>query len=74
MIVAWAVELALAAGLGLPVVVFSVAPSEYGDAANTLLPAFWPGSWTPLSSRAWAGGFRFIADPPLQNDLFESQS
>jgi len=67
-------SLALAAGLGLPVIVFPVSPSGYGDAAGTLLPAFWPGLWTPLSSRAWAGGFRFVANPPLQDDLFGPES
>lgn len=67
-------SLALAAGLGLPVVVFPVSPSGYGDADGTLMPEFWPGSWTPLSTHAWAGGFRFVANPLLQEDLFGPES
>ena len=52
----WA-TLALAVGLGLPVVVFPMPPSSYGPSPD--LPAFWPGSWVPLSG-VWAGGFRFV--------------
>lgn len=62
----WA-SLALAVGLKLPVVVFPVSPSGYGRSPG--LPAFWPGSWIPLSG-VWAGGFRFAPVPPPQGTLF----
>ncbi len=62
-------SLALAASLGLPVIVFPFDPSGYGRGPE--LPAWWPGSWTPLASPgAWAGGFRFVPDPPPQGVLF----
>ena len=60
-------SLALAVGLELPVVVFPVPPSGYGRSPD--LPAFWPGSWVPLSG-VWAGGFRFVPVPPPQGALF----
>ena len=53
----WA-SLALAAGLGLPVVVFPVGAS----ASLSALPASW-GSWSPLSG-AWSGGFRLLPASP----------
>ena len=62
----WA-SLALAIGLGLPVVVFPLPPSGHGPSLD--LPAFWPGSWVPLSG-VWAGGFRFVPVPPPQGALF----
>lgn len=61
-------SLALAAGLGLPVVVFPFPPSGYGRGPE--LPRFWPGSWAPVERPAWAGGFRFLPDPPRQAALF----
>jgi hypothetical protein len=57
----WA-SFALAAGLGLPVVVFPV-----GLPASAL-PA-WAGSWVPLTG-AWSGGYRFVPAPPPQGALF----
>lgn len=56
-------SLALAAGLGLPVVVFPV-----GALADlSALPASW-GSWSSLASSglgsAWAGGFRLVSASP----------
>ena len=62
-------SLALAAGLGLPVVVFPVSPSGYGRGSE--LPRFWPGSWAPVErSSSWVGGSRFVPDPPPQGALF----
>lgn len=57
----WA-SLALAAGLGVPIVVFPV-----GLPASAL-PA-WAGTWSPLSG-AWSGGFRFVPASPPQTTLF----
>jgi hypothetical protein len=53
-------ELALAVGLGLPVVVFWCAP---GPAA---LPS-WGGSWVPAGRGVWAAGWRFV--PPASSLL-----
>lgn len=56
-------SLALAAGLGLPIVVFPVEPL----ASLSALPASW-GSWSPLASpgsgSAWSGGFRLVPASP----------
>ena len=59
----------MAAGLGLPVVVFPVSPSGYGRGPE--LPRFWPGSWAPVERPSpWVGGSRFVPDPPPQGALF----
>jgi len=55
-------SLALAAGLGLPVVVFPL------DWSPDLLPP-WPGSaWSTAGAGVWAGGWRF--SPAVQQALF----
>ncbi len=59
----WA-SLALAAGLGLPVVVFPV------GFPSSALPSSWGGSWSPLAGVAWSGGFRFVPAPSPQGSLF----
>jgi len=52
-------EVALAVGLGLPVVVFWCAPGA------PALPA-WGGAWVPAGSGVWASGWRFVsASRPL---------
>jgi hypothetical protein len=48
----WA-EVALAVGLGLPVVVFWCAPGPVA------LPA-WGGSWVPAGRGVWVSGWRFV--------------
>ncbi len=61
-------SLALATGLKLPVVVFPFSPSGYGRGPE--LPRFWGGSWVPVERpSSWAGGFRFVPDPPPQGAL-----
>jgi hypothetical protein len=64
----WA-SLALAAGLGLPVVVFPVGALASTGSAG-VLPASW-GSWISLGSSgsAWSGGFRLV---PASPELFSS--
>ena len=57
----WA-SLALAAGLGLPVVVFPAGLSP------AYLPASW-GSWAPLSG-TWSSGYRLVPVLPPQATLF----
>lgn len=59
-------SLALAAGLGLPVVVFPLHPSGYGPA----LPILWPGSWSPINRPSLAAAFRFVPASPSQTSLF----
>jgi hypothetical protein len=56
-------EVALAAGLGLPVVVFWCAPGAPD------LPAWGGGSWVPAGRGVWASGWRFVpaALLPLTN-------
>jgi hypothetical protein len=46
-------EVALAVGLGLPVVVFWCAPGP------AVLPS-WGGSWVPAGRGVWASGWRFV--------------
>jgi hypothetical protein len=53
-------EIALAVGLGLPVVVFWCAPCA------PMLPA-WGGSWVPAGRGVWASGWRFV--PPASSLL-----
>jgi hypothetical protein len=59
-------SLALASGLGLPVVVFPVEKLASASPAIAL-PASW-GSWAPLASSgsgsAWSGGFRLVPASP----------
>jgi hypothetical protein len=50
----WA-SVALAVGLGVPVVVFPV-----GGASA--LPSGWSGSWVACSSGVWSGGFSFVPE------------
>jgi hypothetical protein len=64
----WA-SLALASGLGLPVVVFPVRTLASAGDPCPALPASWPGSWLALSG-VWSGGFRFVPVPPPQSALF----
>lgn len=52
----WA-SVALAVGLGVPVVVFPCGGS------SAWLPS-WSGSWVSAGSGVWSGGFRFIPAPP----------
>ena len=52
-------EIALAVGLGLPVVVFWCAPGP------SVLPA-WGGSWVPAGRGVWVSGWRFV---PLAGSL-----
>jgi hypothetical protein len=53
-------EVALAVGLGLPVVVFWCAP------APVALPS-WGGAWSPAGRGVWASGWRFV--PPASSLL-----
>ena len=46
-------EVALAVGLGLPVVVFWCAPG------SAVLPS-WGGAWAPAGRGVWAAGWRFV--------------
>jgi len=60
----WA-SLALAAGLGLPVVVFWCVPA--GAPVPQVAPPSWGGSWVRAGSGVWASGWRFVPAPrPVQ--------
>jgi hypothetical protein len=51
-------SVALAIGLGVPVVVFPCAGS--GVSASSLLPVSWSGSWVSAGVGCWSAGFRFV--------------
>jgi hypothetical protein len=51
-------EVALAVGLGLPVVAFWCAPGP------AVLPS-WSGSWVPAGRGVWASGWRFVSASSL---------
>lgn len=57
----WA-SVALAVGLGVPVVVFPCVPA--GVSAVSVLPSGWSGGWVAAGGGVWASGFRFVPSAP----------